>query len=52
MKRLLGIVLLLTSCVRAPLQTPRQAPEITPPERWTAAEADSGSVSEAVVGEF
>ena len=45
MKRLLGIVLLLTSCVRAPLQTPRQAPAITPPERWTAAEADSGSVS-------
>ncbi len=45
MKKLLGIALLLTSCVRAPLQTQRPPVAIATPAQWTVTRAASGAVT-------
>ena len=46
MKRLLGMVLLVTSCARAPLQSQRPPVQIETRPQWTAAPAsDSGTVT-------
>lgn len=44
MKKFVGIVLLLTSCARAPLQVQPQPAEIAAPEQWTGATAPAGAV--------